>query len=241
MTNAAGSTRSEAWEFAAGDWPFDETPIPILANGPVGKRINICFVADKKDYTEGPKMMLGDLESLIFDGYHTNNGIRGRNRQYWQFYYSPATGFLDEPGGTNEIPDSVELAPIQYLVGIVHRTDRVDWALPDQFFGTEWDHKGTAVHESAHTVFGLADEYASGGHWTSLSGPSHNNYLTKSGAEGHNVFNGWNAGEAEEIEEGWWRPEPTSLVCVMWQDGKKQMRDFARTCLARTVWFYSQL
>ncbi|MGH8195654.1 MAG: hypothetical protein ACREQ8_14830 [Woeseiaceae bacterium] len=241
VTDTENRTRSEEWWFAAGNWPFGNSPIPILGNGAPAERIDVCFVADNTDYTNGAGM-LPDLVGLVFDGYHVNNAIRGSWRKYWQFYYSPETGFIsdfDTPPLTMTIPASVSGAAIIDHAAVIHTTVKRDWASGGNF-GTEPTNIGTAVHESAHAAFGLSDEYSGGGHSTS-SNPHHNNYSSQTDAENYNTANGWPASDVESIQPGWWRPEPATLACIMLNDGDATMPDFERTCLARASWFYQQL
>lgn len=241
VTDTENRTRSEEWVFAAGNWPFGNSPIPILGNGAPAERIDVCFVADNTDYANGGAM-LPDLVGLIYDGYHINNAIRGTNRKYWQFYYSPQTGFIsdfDSPPLVMTIPDSVSSSAIIDHAAVIHTTVKRDWASGGNF-GTEPTNIGTAVHESGHAAFGLSDEYSGGGHSTS-SNPHHNNYNSQTSAETYNTNNGWPASDVQLIQSGWWRPEPSSLACIMLNDGDATMPDFERTCLARAFWFYSQL
>lgn len=239
VRDSKGSKNSEKWSFAAGDWPFGTNPIPILANGEPAKRIDVAFVADKDDYANA-RGMLKDLESLVFDGYHTNNAVR-RGKGYWQFYYSPETGSItdydDSPRAMN-IPLSVTNSMIIDHAAVIHTTIKRDWASGANF-GTEPTNIGTAVHESGHAVFGLSDEYKNGGHWTS-SDRYHNVYDTKGDCEHYNSTKGWPSADCEDIGDGWWRAEPTSLKCIMLDDGDSTMPDFERSCINRAVWIYTQ-
>jgi len=241
VTDDEGKKKSEQWYFAAGDWPFGNNPIPVFGNGAPAERIDVCFVADRTDYGTGGAM-LGDLEGLIFDGYHVNNAIRNNNRKYWSFYYSPERGFIsdyDTPPLNMDIPSSVSSSTIIDHAAVIHTTVKRDWASGGNF-GTEPTNIGTAVHESGHAAFGLSDEYSGGGHCTSTS-PHHNNYSSEASAQTYNTDNGWPASDVENIKPGWWRPEPASLDCIMLDDGDAAMPDFARTCLRRALWFYGEL
>jgi hypothetical protein len=241
VTDKQGANTSESWNFAAGAWPFGTSPIPVLGNGAPAERIDVCFVADNTDFQNGAAM-LPNLVGLIFDGYHTSNMIRGGYRQYWQFYYSPETGFIsdfDSPPLMLTIPASVTSSPIIDHAAVIHTTLKRDWANGGNF-GTEPVNIGTAVHESAHAAFGLSDEYSGGGHSTSTN-PHHNNHDSQGSAQRYNTSNGWPSDDVQNIQTGWWRPEPSSLGCIMIDDGDASMPDFARTCLNRIVWFYQQL
>jgi hypothetical protein len=232
--------KQEEWSFAAGTWPFGNNPIPVWGNGAPAERIDVCFIADRTDYTNA-RNMLPDLEPLIFDGYHINNGVK-RGKKYWQFYYSPERGFIsDFDDGTfqMDIPNSVQNSSIIDHGAIIHTTVKRDWASGGNF-GTEPTNIGTAVHESGHAAFKLKDEYSGGGHGTS-GDPHHNNYNSQTSCQNYNTSNGWAASDCQNIEGSWWRPEPSSLKCIMLDDGDAAMPDFARTCINRIVWFYSQL
>ena len=235
-----GNKKNEEWTFAAGTWPFGNSPIPIWGNGAPADRIDVAFIADYTDYAEG-RDMLADLEALIFDGYHINNGVK-EGRVYWQFYYSPETGFIsDYDSGvyTMDIPTAVSGSPIIDHAAIIHTTTKRDWASGGNF-GTEPINIGTAVHESGHAAFGLKDEYAGGGHGDS-SDPHHNNYSSQENCEDYNTDNGWPASDCENIESSWWRPEPSAEQCIMFNDDDANMPDFERTCIRRVRWYYSEL
>lgn len=242
VTDGDNRTRSEEWYFAAGDWPFGNNPIPIWANGAPGERIDVAFIADSTDYANGAAM-LADLEGLVFDGYHINNAVR-LGKQYWQFYYSPQTGFISDydagPPYIMTIPAAISGSTIIDHAAVIHTTVKRDWASGGNF-GTEPVNIGTAAHESGHAAFGLSDEYAAGGHSTSAD-PHHNNYDSLASCQAYNTANGWPAGDCEAAVAGsWWRPEPSALACIMWNDADAAMPDFERTCINRAIWFYGEL
>ncbi len=235
-----GNKKNEQWTFAAGSWPYGNSPIPIWVNGAPANRIDIAFIADETDYGQA-RDMLDDLEYLIFDGYHINNGVN-EGKVYWQFYYSPESGFIsDYDSGIldMDIPSGVENSPIIDHAAIIHTTIKRDWASGGNF-GTEPTNIGTAVHESGHAAFGLSDEYNGGGHRTS-SDPHHNNYSSQEDCEAYNIDNNWEAADCQNIEGSWWRPEPSSLQCIMYNDDDANMPDFERTCIRRIRWFYTEL
>jgi hypothetical protein len=246
VTQALGATTSEAWSFAAGEWNFGNDPIPILARGQGDQslalaRIDLCFVADREDYADG-RAMLEELESLIFDGYQANNALEGPMRFNWSFHYSPETGYISpSKGDAMDIPDLVKYSPVIDAAAVIHRQNQLDWS-SSRFFGTEPFNVGTALHETGHAVFSLADEYASGAHFASAS-PHHNNYAFQAAAEAYNTGQGWPPLQAEPINTAatWWRPEPQSLACIMFEDNDAALPDFARSCILRVRWWYGQL
>jgi hypothetical protein len=240
VRDTLGSQASESWTFAAGNWPFGNSPIPLWGNGAPANRIDIAFVADRGDYANAHDMMT-DLDRLIFDGYHSNNGIK-LGKKYWQFYYSPERGSIsdfDTPPRVMDVPASIATSGIIDSAAVIHTTVKRDWASGGNF-GTEPGNRGTAVHESGHAIFGLSDEYAGGGHSTSTN-PHHNNYNSRAAAETYNSANSWPTTDVQNIEGSWWRPEPNTLNCIMLDDGDAAMPDFTRTCLNRVLWYYRQL
>ena len=239
-TDDEGNTKNEDWTFAAGTWPFGNSPIPIWGNGAPAHRLDVAFVADRTDYAQA-RDMLADLEGLIFDGYHINNGVLAGKR-LWQFYYSPQLGYIsDYDSGVYDmdIPSGVQSSAIIDHGAVIHTTVKRDWASGGNF-GTEPTNIGTAVHESGHAAFGLKDEYPGGAH-SSSSDPHHNNYSSQTACENYNTDNGWPTSDCQNIEGSWWRPEPSSLGCIMLDDGDASMPDFERTCIRRIRWFYSEL
>lgn len=240
-TDARGATASQEWSFAAGAWPYGNSPIPVWGNGPPGERIDVAFVSDRTDYANA-RAMLPALEGLIFDGYHTNNAVR-RGMGMWQFYYSPEQGFIsDYDAGspyTLDIPTSVSTSTIIDHAAVIHSSTKRDWASGGNF-GTEPQNVGTAVHESGHAAFDLADEYAGGGHFTSTD-PYHNNYDSEAACQTYNSQRGWPQSDCENIEGTWWRPEPATLQCIMLDDQDANMPEFARSCMLRAIWYYLEL
>ena len=240
-TDVCGNKGSETWHFAAGTWPFGSQPVPLWINGEPKARIDVAFVADRTDY-ERARDMLGDLEYLIFDGYHQNNSVIA-GKKLWQFYYSPEMGTISDYNLGKpynlEIPKSVPDSAIIDHAAVIHRTEKRDWAR-DGNFGTEPVHVGTAVHESAHVAFSLADEYRGGSHFTVDIG-HHNNIWGRQASEAYNRKHKWPAGDTEWIEGNWYRPEPSRDACIMLDDGDTYMPDFARTCRSRIALIYDHL
>ena len=240
VSDKRGSVTRESWSFAAGDWPFGNSPIPLWGNGAPANRIDVAFVADRDDYATA-RGMLPALATLIFDGYHTNNMVKF-GRRMWQFYYSPERGTIsDYDSGTFvlDIPDSVENSTIIDHAAVIHTTVKRDWASGGNF-GTEPGNRGTAVHESGHAAFGLADEYNGGGHFTS-SDPYHNNYSSRASCETYVTGRGWPTTDCQNVQGSWYRPEPATAACIMLDDQDANMPDFGRSCRLRAIWYYLQL
>lgn len=253
VIDSNGQTTDEAWGFAAGEWPFGDEPIPLLLGGEAFRQISLAFVADWTDYDD-PREVLPELETLVFDGYHTNHMISGDNRKYWRFFYSPQLGFASDfnMGQQMVVPSGViNSGTVDHAI-IVHSSEKRDWSDLTNF-SVRTGHIGIAVHEAGHGVFGLSDEY-DGGPSFQPDGEFPNVFGTDWQANQHNQTYGWPA-DAEPIEPPEpinpdfdvpvlftnWRVEPAAHQCVMIDSGQTEMRDFAYNCAERVQWLYSTL
>lgn len=159
--------------FDAGKSPWGDEKILLYATNkkPLKESINLCFLPDT-DYNQNRTDFLKDVESLIYDGYHANNKINA-NKDLWQFYYTQHE--VDGNALTNNFrdvslyPDFLKNSLIQGIdaFGLLHQLPYGDGAylqrnlrfLAYNFFTSETYNHGTAVHETAHAVFNLSDEY----------------------------------------------------------------------------------
>ena len=186
--------------------------------------------------------MLADLDELIFDGYQASNAQGGAMRFHWAYFYAPEMGHISPPiEGVLDIPDSIKLSPTIDAGAVIHTNVMDDWSSGD-YFGTEPQNVGTALHETGHAVFDLEDEYKHGRHHSS-SLPHHNNYDSRAAAEDYNAGMGWPESDVESIDPAgkWWRPEPEALGCIMFDDGNDFLPDFQRTCILRIKWYYGRM
>jgi len=249
VTQTCGSQTSEAWSLAAGDWPPGWDPIPLLVGEPGRCCIDMCFVAQEEDYGDA-RGMLDDLIQLIFDGYHESNALEGSLRYNWQFYYTTELGHYTEKDATDPwtgVPFSVRFSTTIDTAAVIHTTPMADWG-ETHYFGCEPFNVGTALHESGHATFDLGDEYPGG--WFrppvptpggALAWQHYNNYQSELAAQDYNVQWHWPASDVEQIESGWWRPEPACLACIMLDDQDRQLPDFARTCIRRILEYYQRM
>lgn len=244
VTDSKNNITNECWSFAAGDWPWRDLPVPIwmASKGDPAKSIDVAFIAEEDPvYYSQPTDMLPDLEQLIYNGYHVNNGVK-LGKKFWQFYYSQQFGYISDYDGSDfplrmDIPSDAQNSIINHRA-IIHKITKRDWS-KDGNFGTEPENRGTAVHESGHSAFDQSDEKSDGKQWAS-SDPHHNVYDNLSNCQDYNdtIFSDPNC---EEIDADWWRPEPDDLSCIMYIDGDDTMPAFARTCIKRIKWFYEKL
>lgn len=159
--------------FDAGTSPWNQDKILLYAASrkPLSKTINICFFADT-DYKQDWNLFLSDAEQLIFDGYHANNMV-GSQKDLWSFYYTQqeADGYdmLIDPANEASYPPFMKNTLISGIdaFGLLHNDNYVDRTyfrssfnfLSSNVFTSEAYNWGTAVHETAHAIFRLSDEY----------------------------------------------------------------------------------
>jgi hypothetical protein len=253
ITDVLGRTRSESWSFAAGDWPCPSAPVPLWRNGPHNCRIDIAFVATQPYYVT-PREMLKGLKTLIFDGYHQSNGI-APGRGYWQFYYASdrLTSFTVSGQKINGVQNAPPPGNRFHAVAAIHNDPPLkDYWDGNKLFTAPISNRGTAVHETAHVIFGLADEYdnatfpafvpKSGIAGTQQPPPDHpNTFQDRPSCEAYNVNHSLPVSECQPIgNTGWYRSEAAARQCIMYNDGDANLPSFGPTCTKRTEWFYKE-
>ena len=173
VIDASGATSERLALFDAGKSPWAEEKILLYATTrkPLKETINLCFLPDT-DYQQNWTGFLADVEQLIYKGYHANNKVEA-NKELWQFYYTPqemdgkaiSTDYYDR----SLYPDFMKKSTIPGIdaFGLLHQSSYGDGAylkrnlrfLAYNFFTSESYNHGTAVHETAHAIFNLSDEY----------------------------------------------------------------------------------
>lgn len=160
-------------QFDAGQspWPKEKILLYSTSKKPLKETINLCFLADK-DYQQDWNDFLGGVEDLIYEGYHTNNKI-SKHKDLWQFYYTQhemdGQAIAEDYYDTDLYPLFLKHTLIQGIdaFGLLHKTPYGDGAylhrnlrfLAYNLFTSEAYNHGTAIHETAHAIFNLSDEY----------------------------------------------------------------------------------
>lgn len=244
VTNDKNRTRVREARFDAGTSPWPRNTIVLWSSSPrsPAKTIDICFVPDV-DYSRQWRTYLTDLEGLIYDGYHTNNMISGHKEKY-AFYYTRAEGeSAGFPDWKLDLPSEASNMSHIDVFGIVHQTDFRDVRVGNRF-STEAASVGTAVHETGHAVFNLADEYCCDGGYSSVT-PFGNLYTSQANCEAANAAIGQPITNCRSYTAGngtvWWAAEPTSPACLMRVSGGATMGQFRTMCQRRINWFYQEL
>ena len=173
-TNNRGEVTDRMAQFDAGKspWPTDKILLYSTNVRPMRNNINLCFVPDV-DYHNDRRNFLRDARELVFNGFLKNNMIGYKGIDKWQFYYTnqPVNGkvLVENYGEASYFPEFLLEDSIEGIdaFGLLHKTDFTDRALPiesvwflaNNFFTTEAHNFGTAIHEAAHAIFKLSDEY----------------------------------------------------------------------------------
>lgn len=171
--DTTGAVSEKMAQFDAGKSPWSDEKILLYSTSRkrLKETINLCFLPDT-DYKQDWNGFLGEVEQLIYSGYHNNNKIK-ENKDLWQFYYTKhemdGQAIGEDYHNKNLYPDFLKNALIQGVdaFGLLHKTPYGDGAylqrnlrfLAYNLFTSEAYNHGTAIHETAHAVFNLSDEY----------------------------------------------------------------------------------
>ena len=225
--NAANEVSSEWAMFDAGTspWPQDKILLYTNSDHALKNSINICFLSDI-DYKGNRPAFLKDIEQLIFEGYHINNMIAA-NKDKWAFYYTQqeADGMAIISDYNNEAnyPAFMRDSIIQGIdaFALIHQNVYSDGALlrgniaflVNNMFTSEAFNFGTAIHETAHAVFGLSDEYEGCACFEGAAGS--NMFLSLAACESFNAKKSFPTGECSALTnyngETWYMSEHSAL------------------------------
>ena len=217
--------RMATFDAGTSPWPQDKVLLYATSNRPMHERINLCFVPDV-DYGGDNRQFLSDTERMIHDGFHQNNKITDRKEE-WAFYYTqrPTDGkmLLKHYEQVARYPDYLLRNEIEGIdaFGVLHRANYTDRTLPmesldflrNNLFTSEAHNFGTAIHEMAHAIFKLNDEYERCVCFK--SGGSGNMFPTREACRDFNRSHGFAADETYPVTTAagatWYTPERPAL------------------------------
>ena len=218
-----GSRTRQMAMFDAGNslWPKDKILLYSTVREPLDNTINLCFFPDT-DYEGNWPGFLEDTKNLIFQGYHQNNKIKDK-KERWSFYYTQhqtdGQALSENPFNPDFYPAFMKDSIIQGIdaFGLLHQKAYRDGAylnsniqfLAQSVFTSESYNWGTAIHETAHAIFHLSDEYD--GCACFASRQESNIFRERSACEAFNLRKGFPSGECTEIlnfeGQPWYLPE----------------------------------
>ncbi len=170
-SDGAVTRRKALFDAGSSPWPQDKILLYATQSQPLTQSINLCFFPDT-DYEGNWSLFFDDVSQMIFQGYHQNNKI-AEHKDYWSFYYTEHStdglALSQDPFNEERYPPFMVDSLIQGIdaFGLLHRQPYSDGAylnsniqfLAQNVFTAEGYNWGTAIHETAHAVFHLSDEY----------------------------------------------------------------------------------
>lgn len=173
-------TKSFNVTYATRPYPVTNMPAPVYAQGDPDDVFDLVFIPDTdiSSITTFYNHCRGAIRESFFDEPHT----RFWRRQY-NFYINTERGHATDYDrraidGPHQLPSNNAFLSFAEGRALLHQNDLRDWA-SGGVFSTEMQNRGTVMHESGHSLYGLKDEYGSGTHsqqaefpnnWSSLAG-----------------------------------------------------------------------
>lgn len=195
----------------------------LVLRGNLDQALNIVFVPDAAygDQTvlANRQAFLDDLGNVIDTGYWQNNAFFV-NLGLVNYFYMTATGTAAAPTGTSICPTvtwpgAVDTdAAFADLVLLIHQNTLRDcrWGRKATTEPTSYN---TIVHESAHALFNLPDEYCCDGGYRSMAPVL---YTSRAACTGDAANAAWRNCTSFTATSGsaatWWRSEDAT-VCLM--------------------------
>lgn len=165
--------------------PSLRIPAPVYVTGNQDKSCNIVFICEP------------DMQALLSweDSFYTSikenilNGIFSEPftslfPNMYSFYVNPETGRSDYPSssGGSTYGDVANYINLTFAEGLcfLHNSARADMAnISSKCFSAENYNRGTFIHESAHVLYQIYDEYLGGKHCYDPASPNNWDDMTK--------------------------------------------------------------
>ena len=232
-----------------------EKVTPFRIQGTPENKIDVIFVPNRT-YNGNKALFLADVQKVITKSYLQSNPIRA-NVAKFNFYtyadeasvytYGSSPSFTPPAGGCTVFDDATMFAD---SISILHPNDIRDWSgtgCSRRIFSSEPVSYRTFVHESGHSVFGLADEYCcDSSYWYNTPDPNifpsagkcedyaHDNGIDMASCVNFCPKNSGNCGST-----GYWKVDPDvdvmrcSQACNLCGNAPDAMCQFGDACLQR--------
>ena len=213
---------SEGWiYYAAGAFPWPNNPIPIYGKGAPAEKVDMIFMPDP-DFNGNNVNFINAVSGLVGNGYLSSQPFATNVRTwrgFWNLYVTYQTADAQGFGnGCNTQPTNwTTLRTIVDAGAIVHVNNLRDCGQrpPGGIFSVMVGANQTALHETGHTVFDLADEYCcDGGYWT--ASPHGNMFSSQSTCQSSATSHGWPTTDCAQLAgpncgggtaSTWWRSD----------------------------------
>ncbi|MEJ0103790.1 MAG: hypothetical protein WDO19_15065 [Bacteroidota bacterium] len=205
VTQSDNNIARHSVSYASRDYPSANDPIPVYVVGDQQNTYDVVFIPDSD---------IGNLDDFrinvrkdIRDAYFDEQTTK-LYRHSFNFYINRQTGHATDydrraTDGLHQLPSNNSYLSFAEGRALLHQADLRDYA-SGGLFSTEMQNRGTIMHESGHSLFGLADEYQGGAHWQDAQLP--NNWSSLTGAQTDAPGRGKTSGDAVMIgTDPWWR------------------------------------
>ena len=232
-------TSTEKYAFAAGDYPWPDDPIPIRLKGDTVSKLDTVFIPDADITVTDFRDRLDEVIELFFR-YDPILRWRGMHN----FWYSGQQGNYEEFCKFTNPPNMANLTAIADAVAFLHTTVLRDCSNIPRM-SSEIDDDKTMVHESAHTLYGLQDEYCCNTKYKPQP-CAPNIYDSLASCEADAPALGYAASDCTQLSGGTttlnvWRIDPsTEPACIMGPNQNKASSLFRAACERRLQWRYGK-
>jgi hypothetical protein len=239
-TDLEGNVAAETYSFAAGTYPWPDEAIPIRLKGSTASKLDTVFILADEALTEtGFRDQLDDVIDLFFryEPVHTWRGLHN-------FYYSAQRGNYQEFCKFTNPPNYAQLKATADAVVFLHKTVLRDCSNIPRM-SSELDDEKTLVHESAHTLYALQDEYCCNTNYKPQE-CAPNIYASLAACEADAPALGYLPTDCVQLQyettvKDVWRIDPsTEPACIMGPNQNKASSVFGAACARRVLWRYAK-
>jgi len=211
-------------------------PAPVYAVADDG--FDVVLIPDLDISNADMRVFLAECRAMIRDAFLDEPTTRSLRRSL-NFYINPlpgmAVGWESRPAlGEHREPANRENLSFAEGRILMHKRELLDYGLVhERLCSTEMGNRGTVLHESGHSLFGLADEYEGGVQWKAVPLPNTWDSLAVARAvaraRGKRPSDAWRIGP----DTPWWKL--CGDECQMDMTGTKHSI-YDRPCHDRIVW-----
>lgn len=226
--------------------PYSGNTVPILHTGDSRTKIDVVFIPST-EYDGNMAQFYSDITNSIKNGYYASDPIF-KNRNKFNFYYfkntvNVGTKTITGVSGTLcdwSAPSGWSSVTFADSGAIIHRFDCRDSA-GGGLFSSEWNSYRTLVHESGHSIFGIADEYCCDSFYFEPS-PNPNIWDSRTKCRNAASANGWDPNDCVQLTSGtssinWWKSDPEPDIM---KSGGGTVWDFNRADMKNVNWLFSE-
>ncbi len=193
VSNRSGKNTSHSVVHATRLFSDREKAIPVFCQGDVDQVFDLVFIPDSAIWMTSLEAFYDSVHNIIKNTIHREPTLKYLSKQF-NFYVFPEPGKAYDANfpKSHKLPTgSASFLCFAEGLGILHNDTSIsDYfqqiSIPDDtltcnLFSSEWNRPQTVLHEMAHAMFGLEDEYSGGSN--SEADPYPNNWKERVDAE----------------------------------------------------------